>query len=74
MSNRATATTTPATTTQSMSTSGIPHDRIAKRAYEKWLKGGCKNGVDKQNWIEAETELRTEMTAARPAAGTPARR
>lgn len=39
----------------------IPHERIAKRAYEKWLKSGCKHGCDKQNWLEAEAELRSEM-------------
>ena len=24
------------------------YDRIAKLAYEKWLKGGCKHGCDQQ--------------------------
>ena len=35
----------------------IPYDRIAKLAYEKWLKGGCRHGCDQQNWLEAEAEL-----------------
>jgi hypothetical protein len=35
----------------------IPHDRIAKLAFEKWMKSGCKHGCDQQNWYEAEAEL-----------------
>ncbi len=46
----------------------IPHERIAQRAYEKWLKRGCKHGHDMQDWVEAESELRAEM--ARSATGT----
>ena len=38
----------------------IPHDRIAKRAYEKWMKRGCPQGTDFQDWVEAEAELRAE--------------
>ncbi len=44
------------------SPSTIPQDKIAQRAYEKWCKRGCKHGSDKQDWLEAETELRTEMS------------
>jgi len=50
--------------------SPIPYERIAKRAYEKWMKGGCKHGCDQQHWLEAEAELKKEM--GMPAA--PARR
>jgi hypothetical protein len=39
----------------------IPHEKIAMRAYEKWMKRGCKHGHDKQDWAEAEAELRSEM-------------
>jgi hypothetical protein len=46
-----------------------PKERIAMRAYEKWLKGGCKHGRDQQDWIEAEKELRAEMAKA-PAGAT----
>lgn len=38
----------------------IPHEKIAMRAYEKWLKRGCPQGCDKQDWMEAESELREE--------------
>jgi hypothetical protein len=39
----------------------VPHEKIAMRAYEKWLKRGCAHGHDKQDWAEAEAELRAEM-------------
>jgi hypothetical protein len=38
----------------------ISHDKIAMRAYEKWCKRGRPQGTDKQDWIEAEAELRAE--------------
>ncbi|HVS39756.1 MAG TPA: DUF2934 domain-containing protein [Gemmataceae bacterium] len=38
----------------------VPQEKIAKRAYEKWLKRGCGHGSDMQDWIEAEAELRAE--------------
>ena len=39
----------------------VPMEKVARRAYEKWLKGGCKHGCDQQHWYEAEMELRSEM-------------
>ena len=42
----------------------IPRDKIAMRAYEKWCKRGRQHGSDKQDWIEAEKELMTEMGRA----------
>jgi len=36
----------------------MPTEKIAKLAYEKWVKGGCKHGCDQQHWYEAEMELR----------------
>ena len=54
-----TAQTMPqASTTQS----SVPMDKVAKRAYEKWMQSGCKHGCDKQHWHEAEQEIRAEMT------------
>jgi len=38
----------------------IPHDKIAMRAYEKWCKRGRPHGTEKQDWAEAEAELRAE--------------
>ncbi len=42
----------------------VPREKIAMRAYEKWLKSGCQHGCDRQHWLEAEAELKAEM--ARP--------
>jgi hypothetical protein len=52
-----TSTKQPATNQQS----GLPQEKVAKLAYEKWLKGGCKHGCDMQHWLEAEAEVRAEM-------------
>jgi DUF2934 family protein len=73
--SRAISTATPTMQPQAMNspTPAIPHERIAKRAYEKWLKTGCKHGCDKQNWLEAEAEIRTEMSKG-GMSGTPSRR
>jgi len=38
----------------------IPHEKIAMRAYEKWCKRGRPHGTEKQDWAEAEAELRAE--------------
>lgn len=45
---------------QSGSQQQVPHERIAMRAYEKWCRRGRTHGHDKQDWIEAESELRAE--------------
>ena len=39
----------------------IPHEKIAMRAYEKWCKRGCLHGSDLKDWVEAESELRSEL-------------
>jgi hypothetical protein len=40
----------------------VPHDKIAMRAYEKWCKRGRPHGSDRQDWLEAEAELKAEMS------------
>ena len=52
------ATTQPASNSQT----GIPAEKVAARAYQKWLKNGCMHGNDKQDWLEAEAELKAEMS------------
>jgi len=32
-------------------------ERIAERAYFLWLERGCPQGMDEQNWVDAEREL-----------------
>lgn len=34
-----------------------PEERIAERAYEKWLGRGCPVGDDLRDWFEALAEL-----------------
>ena len=61
MSRVATPPMTPASTATNPQVK-VPHDKIAMRAYEKWIKRGRPPGTDKQDWVEAEAELRAEMT------------
>ena len=52
----------------------IPADKIAMRAYEKWVKRGFKHGRDQQDWLEAEAELRAEFGMSTGSAATTSRR
>src|SRR5947209_4927683 len=75
MSNPTTSAATTAgsrTGNQQQGGSGIPHERIAMRAYQKWCQRGCPAGTDQQDWLEAEAELRTEMTQPGSRTATPA--
>lgn len=65
MSRVVTPSVTPAN-----SPANVPHEKIAMRAYEKWCKRGKPHGTDKQDWMEAEAELRAEMIRS----GSPASR
>ncbi|HEY7152956.1 MAG TPA: DUF2934 domain-containing protein [Gemmataceae bacterium] len=44
----------------------LAHEKIAMRAYEKWLKRGRPQGTEMQDWIEAENELKGEMMRTTP--------
>jgi hypothetical protein len=41
---------------------GPTHEQIARRAHEIWIKSGCKHGQDRQNWLDAEAQLKKEVT------------
>ncbi len=41
---------------------GPTHDQIAQRAQEIWKRHGCPPGEDRENWFEAEAELKREMS------------
>jgi len=43
-------------------TAKITREQVAQRAHEIWVKGGCKHGQDEQNWLEAERQLKAEMS------------
>lgn len=60
---------TPATSQPTTPHSQVPHDKIAMRAYEKWVKKGRPQGTHVQDWVEAEAELKSEI--ARGVPGTP---
>lgn len=75
--SRATTAPTPQTSkpAQSMpsasgAASSLPKEKVALRAYQKWLQSGCKHGCDQQHWMEAEKELLAETAKT----GAPATR
>jgi hypothetical protein len=48
----------------------LPQEKVASRAYQKWLQGGCQHGCDQKHWYEAEQEIRAELArTGTPAAG-----
>lgn len=58
---------------QPTSTMQVPREKIAMRAYEKWVKRGKPQGTDLQDWMEAEAELRAELSRTNTGS-TPTRR
>ena len=55
-------TLTPPQTQPAQPPAKIPHEKIAMRAYEKWIKRGRPMGTPEQDWVEAEAELRAEWS------------
>ena len=47
-------------------TGGAPlsEERIAERAYHKWLARGCPSGDDLRDWYEAQEELQRADSGA----------
>ena len=53
---------TPPQPTATRTTTPMPrYEQIARRAYQRWVDRGRPHGTDKQDWFEAETELKREM-------------
>ena len=50
-----------ATTQPAMMQNSVCQDKVAARAYQKWVQKGCKHGHDTQDWLEAEAEVKAEM-------------
>jgi hypothetical protein len=46
---------------QATSRAKITYEQIARRAHEIWVKQGCTHGQDRQNWLEAERQLKAEL-------------
>ena len=49
----------------SQSNPGLPRDKVAARAYEKWCHRGRSHGSDHRDWIDAERELAAELAKAK---------
>ncbi|MHB1425720.1 MAG: DUF2934 domain-containing protein [Gemmataceae bacterium] len=43
----------------------ITPEKIAMRAYEKWIQRGRLQGTEMQDWLDAENELKAEMSRPR---------
>jgi hypothetical protein len=41
----------------------LKHEQIAERAKAIWKASGCKPGRDRENWLEAERQLRKELSS-----------
>ena len=46
------------------------HDEIQLRAFNIYMKNGCKEGECESNWLEAERELQEEFRDGTPVAST----
>jgi hypothetical protein len=57
------ATTAPVTS--SPITLAPSHEVISQRAYLKWQARGGPSGTALQDWLEAETELKVELSQGR---------
>ena len=42
-----------------VATTMTTHKVISRRAYEIYVKNGCKEGQSEQNWLQAEEELKS---------------
>jgi hypothetical protein len=40
----------------------LTHQSIAERAWSIWQSSGCSPGQDEQNWLEAEAQLKQELS------------
>ena len=36
----------------------VTSEKIAERAYQLWQARGCSHGQDREDWLQAEAELR----------------
>jgi SET domain-containing protein len=50
-----------ATATATASPPPLTHEKIAERAKAIWRAKGCQSGHDRENWLEAEAQLRKEL-------------
>ncbi|MCX7824887.1 MAG: DUF2934 domain-containing protein [Verrucomicrobiae bacterium] len=43
--------------------SNIPNELVAQRAWEIYVASGCRPGRDLENWLQAEAEVKHELSA-----------
>ena len=43
---------------EQVATTMLTHEDISRRAYEIYVRNGCKEGQSEQNWLQAEQELK----------------
>lgn len=53
----------PASPVEPSIRTSITHEQIATRAYQLWEDRGCPGGTDREDWLEAERELRHQAKA-----------
>jgi len=41
----------------------LTHEQIAERAKGIWRERGCQTGQDESNWLEAEKQLKQELSS-----------
>jgi hypothetical protein len=58
---RPSGTQAPVTSPKSKATKGPTQEQVAERAWALWIRGGCMPGQDRQNWFEAERQLKAEL-------------
>ena len=51
---------TPQQGPQTTNTVKVPHELVAKRAFEKWCQKGRPQGTAVQDWLDAERELQSD--------------
>lgn len=64
----ATSSTPPASSVK------VPQEKIAQRAYDKWVQRGRPHGDGTQDWLDAEKELKEEMMRGGPPVSAPTQR
>ncbi len=58
---RPTGASSPKTAAKANPVTGPTDEQIAERAWALWVKGGYQPGQDRENWFEAERQLKKEM-------------
>jgi hypothetical protein len=58
---RPAGTQTPQSAAAKAKSKALTQEQIGERAWALWVRGGCMPGQDRQNWFEAERQLKAEL-------------